>query len=321
MEKQMTHKDYMEMIPFYLYDELKGDEKLLLEKHLETCTGCKKEVEVYKRLFSEISVDAKEIANENLLNDARQELKKTIYQELSRRTLPQNIFEAILSFLTKPAGLAFSVTSVLFVGLFIGYLIFRNPDPVGFTPLNGDQIVNSNNYRNLRISNIKFVDSDLSNGEVEFSYDVTKREHLKGNVNSPDVQNILTYAILNEQNPGVRLNSINVISTNQNNKVDAELKQTLCTVAKYDDNPGVRREALKFLREIPFDSDVKSTLLYVLLNDTSAGLRIEAINLLSDASKQGSIFNNQDLSIFKEKVQKDQNNYIKFQAKNIIKEY
>ncbi len=317
----MAHKDYKEMIPFYLYDELKSDEKLILEKHLETCAECTKEVEVYKTLFNKISIDAKETVDENLLPESRQELRGAIRRERSRRTFPQMIFEKISAVITKPIGFALSGASVLLVGLFIGYLIFNIPKPVETTQGNDDQEINNVINSNIRITNIKFIDSDPSDGEVEFSYDITKSKHLKGSVSNPNVQNILTNAIINEQNPGVRLNSLNVINANQKQMVDTELKQTICTVAKFDENPGVRREALKFLKEVPFDSDVKNTLLYVLLNDTSAGLRIEAINILSDAAKKGVVFNNQDLSIFKEKAQKDKNNYIKFQVKNIIKEY
>ena len=103
--------------------------------------------------------------------------------------------------------------------------------------------------------------------------------------------------------------------------VDDEIKNTLITVAKFDDNPGVRREALKSLKEIPLDNEIKNTLIYVLLNDTSAGIRIEAINTLVDAAKKGFNFNQNDVTLLRNKIKVDNNNYVRFQAKNIIKEY
>jgi len=75
------------------------------------------------------------------------------------------------------------------------------------------------------------------------------------------------------------------------------------------------------MREVPFNNDVKNTLIYVLLNDTSSGVRIEAMNIISEAAKKGATFNNQDLTIFKENLENDKNNYVRFLAKNIIKEY
>ena len=65
----------------------------------------------------------------------------------------------------------------------------------------------------------------------------------------------------------------------------------------------------------------KSTLIYVLLNDTSAGIRIEAINTLVDAAKKGFNFNQSDLSQLRNKIKVDNNEYVRLQAKNIIKEY
>ena len=136
------------------------------------------------------------------------------------------------------------------------------------------------------------------------------------------MQQILTYAVLNEQNPGTRLNSINVISAAQTNKInDDEIKTALMAVAKFDENPGVRREAIHSLTEILIDNDIKNTLIYVLLNDTSAGIRIEAINSLVQAAKKGLNFSQNDLTILREKLETDKNNYIRFQANNIKKEY
>jgi hypothetical protein len=57
------------------------------------------------------------------------------------------------------------------------------------------------------------------------------------------------------------------------------------------------------------------------LNDTSAGIRIEAIDGLVDVSKSGISLNQKDLTSLRDKIQTDDNNYIRYQAKNIIKEY
>jgi len=62
-------------------------------------------------------------------------------------------------------------------------------------------------------------------------------------------------------------------------------------------------------------------LIYVLLNDTSSGIRIEAINGLVDVSKRGISLNQTDLTLLRGKIQNDNNKYVRFQAKNIIKEY
>ena len=64
------------------------------------------------------------------------------------------------------------------------------------------------------------------------------------------------------------------------------LKMLLITVVMTDENPGVRREALKLISQISLDESVKQTLLYVISNDTSSGLRIEALNSLIEAGSK-----------------------------------
>lgn len=196
----------------------------------------------------------------------------------------------------------------------MGYLLSKTP-----STLNEQNVSTINDQ--LKIQNINFIDSDPSDGSVEFTFDAINSGHIKGKIDNPELQSILTYALLNEQNPGTRLNSINVINAVNSSGMDEEIKQTFISVAKYDQNPGVRREALNALNEIPADEEIKNTLIYVLLNDTSSGIRIEAINNLVRVSNQGVRFTKNDLSMIREKMNLDKNNYVRFQAKNILKEY
>ena len=310
----MEHNDYKDMIQFYIYEELDLDKKKLFEEHIKSCNDCMQELESYKALFDEIVKDSQSPLDPKLLMEARLELRGLLRAQRNQISFSNKIIESITSMITKPFGLAVSGLSVLFIGLFIGYLAFKTP---AIENVKSDSALTDQ----IKISNINFTDPDPSDGQVEFTFDAVKPGHFKGNIYDPKLQQLLTYAVLNEQNPGTRLNSINVINASQTNIADDEIKKTLITVAKYDDNPGVRREALKSLKEIPIDSEIKSTLIYVLLNDTSAGIRIEAINTLVAAAKKGFSFNQNDLSLFRDKIQVDNNNYVRYQANNIIKEY
>jgi hypothetical protein len=314
MEKTMNHNECKELIPFYLYEELDSKNKILFEDHIKSCNDCASELESYKNLFLDISEDSKSPVDPKILMEARLELKGYLRAQQNKVSLSNNIKDKILSILYKPVGLAVSGFSLLLVGLFIGYLIFNSSVIEKIEP-------DANKSNQLRIQNINFIDPDPSDGEVEFTFETVRFDRMKGSVNDTELQKILTYAVLNEQNPGTRLNSISVINANQIQKPDDEIKSTLIAVTKFDNNPGVRREALKSLNKLPADEDIKNTLIYVLLNDTSAGIRIEAINGLVDASKTGISLNQKDLISLRDKIQIDDNNYIRYQAKNIIKEY
>ena len=310
----MKHNEYKEMIQFYLYDVLELDKKKLFEEHINSCKDCMLELESYKSLFAQISKDAESNIETKLLMEARLELRGLLRAQRNKVSISSKILESLSSLISKPVGLALSGLSVLLIGVLIGYIVFQ-------TPVVENLKTDSTQSDQFKIQNINFLDPDPSDGQVEFTFDAIKSGHIKGNINDAELQKILTYAVLNEQNPGTRLNSINVINATQTQNLDSEIKATLITVAKFDENPGVRREALKSLNEIPIDNDIKSALIYVLLNDTSSGLRIEAINTLVEAAKKGFSFNQKDLSLLREKIQVDNNNYVRFQAKNIIKEY
>jgi hypothetical protein len=310
----MIHNEYIEMIPVYLYDELDLDKKKLFEEHIKSCKDCMLELESYKNLFAEISKDAHSTVDPKLLMEARLELRGLLRAQRNKVSISSKFVESLTSLISRPVGLAFSGFSVLLVGVLIGYLVFQ-------TPVVENVKTDSSQSDQIKIQNINFIDPDPSDGQVEFTFDAIKSGHIKGNINDTELQKMLTYAVLNEQNPGTRLNSINVINANQTQSLDNEIKTTLISVVKFDDNPGVKRVALKSLKEIPIDNDIKSALIYILLNDTSSGLRIEAINTLVEAAKKGFSFSQNDLSILREKIQVDNNNYIRFQAKNIIKEY
>lgn len=310
----MNHNECKELIPFYLYEELDFEKKKLFEDHIKSCKDCASELESCKFLFADISEDSKSLIDPKLLAGARLELRGALRSQQTNVSISKSIKDYIFSFILKPVGLAVSGFSLMLIGLFIGYLIFNSPV---IEKIETD----ANNSEKLRIQNINFIDSDPSDGQVEFTFEVVKSGRIKGNVNDTELQKILTYAVLNEQNPGTRLNSINVINANQTQKPDDEIKSTLITVTKFDNNPGVRREALKSLNNLPADEEIKNTLIYVLLNDTSAGIRIEAINGLVEASKTGVSLNQKDLTSLRDKIQTDDNNYIRFKAKNIIKEY
>ena len=310
----MNHNECKELIPFYLYEELDTEKKRVFEDHIKSCTDCAGELESYKNLFADISEDSKSSIDPKLLLEARLELRGFLKAQKNKISYSNNIKDYFASFFYKPVGLAVSGFSLLLIGLFIGYMVFSSP-------LVNEMKHNSTKSVPVRIQNINFIDSDPSDGEVEFTFETVQSDRMKGNVNDAELQKILTYGVLNEQNPGTRLNSINVINANQTQKPDDEIKSTLITVAKFDNNPGVRIEALKSLNKLPADEEIKNTLLYVLLNDTSAGIRIEAINGLVDASKTGINLNQKDLISLRDKIQTENNNYIRYQAKNIIKEY
>ncbi len=326
----MEHQKYKEWIKLSFYDELGKNEQEQLEKHLLICPECKTEFEEQSKLASFLSkeeVKGNIESDRQLLSEARRELRAALRVEREKKSFGGNFFNQLISFLTTPYKFALSGAAVLLIGFLVGYFVFNSSTktsgissiiPIDNTVQNASNV--SFSQDNVQITNIHFVNKNPESGDIEFTFDAVKPMRMKGNINDRQIQNILTYSMVNGQNPGIRLNSINVMSENKKANYDNDIKEALVRVVKFDENPGVRREAIKLLNKFPYDDEIKHAYLYVLSNDTTSGMRIEAINSLFQAKKDGYQFDDQELNIFKKKIETDNNNYIRYRAKTVLQE-
>jgi hypothetical protein len=314
----MNHKKYKEWIQLFLYDELTQKEKDELNDHLNNCNECSAEFEKQKRFFSALQNNPLPEADQNLLSEARREFNAALKVERTKKNLFPFTKINLSGFFFSPFRIAFSGTAVLAVGVLIGFLLFNKQNEITIPLLEEGNSLASLEDK-TQISNLRFIDQDPSDGEIEFMVDAIKPLRIKGKVSDPEIQNILTYSMLYEQNPGTRLNAINLIKTNARNN-DDEIKAALITVAKYDTNIGVRIEAVKLLRTFPFDSEVRAGLLYVLLNDKNSAMRIEAITSLKEISEKGDGLNQEEISAFRENLENEENNYVKYQIRTVLQE-
>jgi len=316
----MNHNEIKKWIRLSLYGELTNEEQSVLELHLKDCDECRNELEQQRNLLSLISNKKLEV-DDKLLMEARAQLRGAIRNERQRKGYLDNMMQYLNDLITSPSRAVLSGAALLAIGFFVGYLFY------GSSTIDPNKLPDKTNNQftvfqdDVTISNISFIDSDPSDGEVEFTFVAMKPVYLKGRVDDPKIQSILTYSMLNEQNPGSRLNSINAMYSEKPIKFDAEIKDALITVVMTDENPGVRREALKLMKKLPYDEDVKQAFIYVLTSDTSSGLRIEAINALVDAGKKGFTLNKNEIDLFKQKLQTDDNSYIRYRTKTILQEY
>jgi hypothetical protein len=313
----MSHKKYIEMIELFLYDELSSNEKDELINHINNCNECNAEFEKQKRFFSILQKGSLPEADVNLLNEARREFNAALRVEKTKSSSFSFNKINLSSFFFSPVRIAFSGAVVLLIGFLVGYLIFSNQNQ-NIIPINEDKTFSSLE-ENTQISNLRFIDQDPSDGEIEFVVDAIKPVQIKGKVSDPQIQNILTHSILYEQNPGIRLNALNIIKTNTSQN-DEEIKEALITVAKYDTNLGVRIEALKLLRTFPFDSNLREALLFILLNDENSAMRIEAISSLKKITDEGNGFQPDEVVALRKNLEKEENNFVKFQLRNVIQE-
>ena len=317
----MNHNEFKKRILISLFGELPKDEQIELEEHLQTCVECRNELEQQTQLLSLITERKKVEIDEKLIREARSQLRGAIRAERQKKNFLTGTAQFFSGLVTMPYRAALSGVAVLLIGIFMGYVFFYSSPVI---PIKINEIPDANqsfNGENVKIKNIRFIDPVATDGEIEFTFDAVKPMHIKGNVDDGEIQSILTYAMLNEQNPGARLNSINAMDSETPQKFDKEIKDALITVVMTDENPGVRREALKLMSKYPIDEDIKQAYIYVLTSDSAMGLRIAAINALSDITKNNLNLNSHEIDLLKKNVETDNNSYIRYKTKTILQNY
>lgn len=308
----MAHDKYLEMIQLALLNELDDDEMKSLHDHLIECPECQKEYDKLNEFHSLVNNNKFPEPDDQMLRDARSRFRNSFNYELSKQSIIEKAANAVKKFIWLHKAPVLAGAFSLFVGFFAGYLFFG---------ING-----SNSFfrsgDNTLITNVQFSDKKSEKGEIAFTFDVIKRIQMKGQLTDPSIQKILAEALINEKNPGVRIETANTLASfvKGQKKPDPRVKSALTTALKSDPNPRVRMEALTALLNYPYDNVVNEGLLYVLQHDKNSGMRIAAINALAGEANKGSGFNNQTLNVLNQKVKNDDNEYVRIRAASLIKE-
>ncbi|MBI5464602.1 MAG: HEAT repeat domain-containing protein [Ignavibacteriales bacterium] len=320
----MDHQRYREWLQLWFYDELNDDERLLLETHLAACAECaaeRRKLEQFHRALASFKPAATVDA---LVQEARAELRVALREEKNKRSFVKSIIAAAGEIFSIPKyQVAFASSAMLVVGLVVGMNLAGRSESIDGFQTAVTQPGSLFPRNDAQISNFKFLRQDEKTGAVEFTFEATSPVRMTGNANDPSVQQVLARAAVSDQNPGVRLRAVSTIAENvvpQPSNGNPEVKQALIAVLKHDRNPGVRQEALKALQKYLPDPEATQAIIYILKNETNTGIKIAAINALDLAKFQGKSSNDELLEMLKEKVQSDENNYIRLRARAALKE-
>jgi HEAT repeats len=327
----MRHKKYESLIVLSYYDEMVPGEKEALDEHLVSCPRCRKFREKMNGLLP-VRRAAAEPVNDNDLIAARTGFRRAISAEMNDSAAKQTVLKfrpranlrpaLIPAYAAVAAGFA-----MLVIGVASGYLLFGRAgtenDLAGII-----KEVSSKNSNNVAISDVRFVSTDKKSGKLEFSFDLVRRFEMKGSLDDQGVQKILAFALVNSDNPGVRLRTVGMLGGSASVEPDKDVRDALVKALKSDDNAGVRREALISLAKMPFDSNIRDAFLYVLQNDKNPGMRVAAINTLSEkqlsarpGAPEAKGIDPQVLEVLKDRSTSDQNRYVRLKAADMLKEF
>jgi hypothetical protein len=329
--KTMNHNQFKEWLLLSLYAELSPDDRRELKLHLEVCAECRAELGELKALKQIIGKRKLVEPTEQLLREARRELRVALRVERERRSAFRILDEFLVNIFSPKYRLVSGAAGLVGVGIFAGYLLF-SPSPLAVRPGVGldDGAARYSELGDAQITNVRFVDPDASDGQVEFMFEAVKPIRMKGSINDKQIQRVLAHALLNEANPGVRLRTVTALASqialsqlpSGPHVQDEELVDALIEALRYDPNDGVRKEALKVLRTFPMSKRIRDALLFVLMHDNNPGLRVEAIKGMEQAAKRGGDFAVDEhlLNVLRQKIDHDDNNFIRLRAMALLQE-
>lgn len=318
----MKHQHIKELIHLSFLDELTDDERQVLEKHIQSCQDCQAEHAELDRMHRLVAGQKNVEVTDELLREARRELRVALRLEQMKRSKWAELLERINILSHPTVRYAFAAAAVLVIGIGLGYLMFVPSLPVSHFVDTASTEGVASQRGDTRVSNLRFVRQGPEKGEVEFSFEMVTPIRMKGNVNDNAVQRVLAQALLNDQNPGARLLMVSTLANQVESTrlPDVEIKAALIRAVRSDANVGVRQEALKALQKFPLDGEIKQAIIYVLRYETNPSMRIDAINYLEKPFLAAKTADQDILEALKEKMQSDENNYIRIRARNVYEE-
>jgi hypothetical protein len=174
--------------------------------------------------------------------------------------------------------------------------VYRPADEAGFVP--------------GVVSGIRSVSPGPS-GEVQIALDETRSQLITGSPRSEMIQKLLLSAARNQANPGLRVESIEILKDHSDSE---KVLEALLQALARDPNPGVRLAAIEGLKPLASEAKVRDVLTRALVTDGNPAVRIQAIELLTQRRDDALVGVLQDL------VQKDENNYVRMRCRSALRE-
>jgi hypothetical protein len=294
-------------IVLYIYEELPDDAKFALERHVQHCVPCRKDLDAAREFKDNMTAFPVQEVSPNFLTSNRMELQEAVEHAQQSRTWGRFVFD--FAGWMHQLKLAPALTAALLMigfasGTVTTYQVTKAKTPAGPLPEKGS-IAQSN------IVGISEVVPQENSNQVTIKYDTLSPQTYVGDINDPNTRSLLLLATRNTRNAAVTLDSIGILAAKPE---DNAVREALIYALRYDSNPGVRLKALGGLKSyVKDDVHVRDAVLEALLHDTNAGVRAEAIGLL-DPVKADSTVRDTLLVL----AERDQNKYIRSESKRIL---
>ena len=316
-------KAFQEKLLLYHYDELDGEEHSELEAHIADCDGCRAHLQSLRTLDMTIPRDNAPETNPEMVQALRQAVSRNIRRQ-SNGNMKRSM-DSWLDFLYPAPALRVALAAALFImGFLVGSREAETPlmPPATTFSLNdlmtaSNQILTENGAIDPLMAGVKKIGFDPETGKVEVHYTTVNEVFVEDNLGNPNITRLLRQAILEEDNPGVRLHAVKTVAHMADNEqgIASEIVDALIVLLGREDNIGVRIKVLRLMGELLPNELVKSLLTNILLRDPDPVIRREALAALMSNDIDVS-----DLPIYKRVAKKDTSQSLRISAERVVSE-
>jgi HEAT repeats/Putative zinc-finger len=308
----MNCESVVKLIPLYYYGELPPEEEERVEQHLDGCAACGREAERQRAVAA--ALDRRQLQPPPaLLAECRQDLMRAVYRgagpaPAAAHSTPWSHFRE--GFFALFPGLERWRTPIGAMALVaLGFFSARFVTPGAGGPLSSAALAPENMISSVR--SVQAAPPGSPAGEVRIVVDQTQRRVLSGPLSDENIQRLLLAAAHDETNPGVRVESVDILKNHSDSR---EIRSLLLNRLLHDPNPGVRLKALDGLKAFTSDPEVRQGLAQALLQDDNPGVRISAVDALTAHASDDVV------GMLQRIVEKEDNSYVRRRCEKALKD-
>ena len=306
----MNCESVTKLIPLYFYGELAPEDEDHLEQHLDACAACAAVADVERALS--VALDRRALTpSAALLAECRAGLMRAIDTgdpplkpiQIRAHRFPDAWAAWLPTFgaWRMPLG----VTAMLALGFLAARLTIPGPNGAfNLASLGPENVISA-------VRSVQPVAEGAQSGEVRIVLDETRRRVVSGPLNDSHIQQLMLAAAHDENNPGVRWESVDLLKSQSDS---TPVRELLLNRLVEDPNPGVRLKALDALKPYAADPGVRQVLAQVLLRDDNPAVRIGAVDALTAHADDKMV------GVLQSVVQKENNGYVRSRCERALKD-
>jgi len=305
----MSCKEYQNQIVLSLYEELQDGERVILQLHLEECGECRLVFEDNQGFHTVLAQDtpAWELPSELLIESRRALANELDRIEKKRSWWSIPTFSVVLT----PMRMLESAALVA-MGLALGVYVSNHQSPGSTTTASvlGESSLAAAIPQNGRVSNVRIVNANGSNGTVEFTGDVVQPLRFQGRMEDDTTQRLLFSAVQDSMNPGSRMQAVEVLARKS---TEPSVKGVLIHALLNDGSLGVRLKALEGLKKFAGEEEVRTAFMQALMSDPNDGVRVAVVDALAPVTDSEAM-----ASRIEEVTRHDDNTYVRLKGQGLI---